>query len=235
MQSIDFYLLLVTFPQIRNEDVSLHKSLYNAYYNRTQVEAKRLNIRISMPAPFPGVSANFNTCFERTDMTVKYLPEDYYKTLPSPEGFLDDDDIEGKAAEIAASIKKQNSDQNAMTKNIDVEEDLRQMQDSFKMLLEQHKPHLKRIGITPGKTKYCEDLFKRVFINSEGDVTPCCFPNRPVLGNVNRNAVREIWNGDLYNDFRRNFLSSNPPDCCKDCAKRVSVPKQMFLMKFHKK
>lgn len=158
---------------------------------------------------------------------IEHLP--YYDTLPSTESFLNHHDIEVKAAEIATSIEKQASNVNAMTRNIFIEEELRQMIVSFKMLLEHHKPHLKLLGVMPGKTKYCEDLFKRVFINSEGDVTPCCVLTRPMLGNINRNTVKEIWNGNLYNDFRRKFFSSNLPDCCKEWPKRVQVPKRTFL------
>lgn len=227
--AIDFYFLIVVFLHVRDEDVNLHKPLYNAYYDRTLEEAKRLNIKVNMPIPFPGVDANANARFEGTNTIIKQLPEAYYDTLPSPESFLDHHSIEVKAAEIATIIEKQTPNVNAMTRNIFIEEELRQMVVSFKMLLKHHKLHLKLLGVMPGKTKYCEDLFKRVFINSEGDVTPCCVLRRPVLGNINRNTVKEIWNGDLYNDFRRKFFSSNPPDCCKDCPKRVKVPKRTFL------
>lgn len=228
--AVHFYPLLVFYPHLRGDDMKLHKPLYNSHYYRTQEEAKRLGVGINMPAPFPGVDANANVRLQRTDMIVEQLPEDCHETSPSPGSFLDQRAIEAKAAEIAARVEQQVSSASAVAGNSPSEELRLQMQQSFRALLQSYEPDLERLaGRGDEKIGYCDNLFRRLFINIEGGVTPCCVPTRPELGNINRNTVREIWNGHLYNDFRRRFFSPDLPDCCKECGNVVQVPKQVFL------
>lgn len=228
--AVDFYDLVVFYPHLRDEDVKLHKPLYNAYYYRAQEEAKRLNIRVYMPDPFPRVEADANALVGGPDLIVKQLPEDYYETLPSPESFLDHHGIEVKAAEIAASIEQHALNVNTVAGNILNEEMVSQKSDLFKALLERHKSELKELsGRGDEKINYCGNLFDRTFVNSEGDVAPCCIPGRPVLGNINKNTMKEIYNGYLYSDFKREFFSSNVPDCCKGCRYLVPKPRQELL------
>ncbi len=232
--AVDFYPVVVFYPHLRNEDMGLHKALYNTYYKRTQEKAKCLNIKITLPAPFPEAVENTSSHILEIDMIIKRLPEDYYETLPDPESFLDYDVIEMKAAEIATSIRQRTLNINKSAGNILIEEEFRQMQDLFKKLLERYKPDLKRIADEgEEKTKYCENLSKRIFIGSDGDLTPCCIQKRPVLGNINRNTVKEIWNGDMYNDFRQAFYSANPPDCCKDCRYVDYISKKGIAFELH--
>jgi hypothetical protein len=49
------------------------------------------------------------------------------------------------------------------------------------------------------------------------------------LGNVHENTLSEIYNGELYNDFRRRFLSATPPDVCAGCRFSVPISKHALL------
>jgi radical SAM protein with 4Fe4S-binding SPASM domain len=145
---------------------------------------------------------------------------------------LDYSAIETKADEIVAGIKQHLLDAKVVGGEILIEELRVQIQISFKALIDRWKADLKRLaGRGDEKIRYCDNLFRRAFINIEGDVTPCCIPERPVLGNIYKNAIKEIWNGNLYNDFRRKFYSSDPPDCCKGCRFITYMSKQVFLHK----
>jgi radical SAM protein with 4Fe4S-binding SPASM domain len=64
--------------------------------------------------------------------------------------------------------------------------------------------------------KYCESIFKRIYVSPTGDITPCCYINRP-LGNIYDSSVSDIWNGVGFNDFRRKFLSNEPEQECINC------------------
>lgn len=232
--AIDFYSLIVLFPHVRDEDIKLHKPLYNYYAVKTQKEAKCLSITVNMPDIFPGINASSDDSTMGTDMIVQQLPNNYYATRPSPESFLNHHDIEVKTAEIAAAIKKRALNINAsMEITNNVENDFHLKLDLYNTLLDKHKGKIEDFSAIP-EINYCESLFRRMFISHSGDASPCCYPNRPVLGNINKYTIEEIWNGTIYNNFRQEFYSSNLPDCCKDCPSLTKMPRQKFLISFPK-
>ncbi|HEY2433700.1 MAG TPA: radical SAM/SPASM domain-containing protein [Vicinamibacterales bacterium] len=53
----------------------------------------------------------------------------------------------------------------------------------------------------------------------DGRVSLCCadFDGRTVLGDLNRESIREIWNSDAYRAVRREHLESGGPDICRAC------------------
>ena len=63
----------------------------------------------------------------------------------------------------------------------------------------------------------CPFLWKRAYIEWNGNVSPCCVPGHPVMGNVGEKSFREIWNNELYQEMRRRLYTDNPFDCCKHC------------------
>ncbi|MBA7518935.1 D-inositol-3-phosphate glycosyltransferase [subsurface metagenome] len=65
--------------------------------------------------------------------------------------------------------------------------------------------------------KICPFLWKRAYIEWNGDVVPCCVPGHPVMGNVKEKPFRKIWNNELYQEMRRRLYTDNPFDCCKNC------------------
>ncbi|MQY78257.1 MAG: radical SAM protein [Bacteroidetes bacterium] len=65
--------------------------------------------------------------------------------------------------------------------------------------------------------KICPFLWKQAIIEWNGNVSPCCIPSQPVMGNVKEKPFREIWNNELYQEMRRRLYTDNPFDCCKHC------------------
>jgi len=67
------------------------------------------------------------------------------------------------------------------------------------------------------ESRTCPFLWKRAYIEWNGDVSPCCVPSHPIMGNVKEKSFREIWNNELYQEMRRRLNTDNPFDCCKHC------------------
>lgn len=51
---------------------------------------------------------------------------------------------------------------------------------------------------------YCHLPFNKIKIGPSGDVTNCCWMNRP-LGNILRQPLEEIWNSPILNDMRQSI------------------------------
>lgn len=70
------------------------------------------------------------------------------------------------------------------------------------------------------ETNICSEPFYLMQINPDGKVVPCCNMTYPeILGDININSVKEIWNGKKFNCFRLRQLNGtkNTCDVCKDC------------------
>lgn len=70
--------------------------------------------------------------------------------------------------------------------------------------------------------KGCTFPFTSMSIMKDGSVVPCCsdYNGEINLGNVNTNSLDEIWNGNEYNEFRKNFITNNLPkdSLCNRCG-----------------
>ncbi len=68
--------------------------------------------------------------------------------------------------------------------------------------------------------KFCYAPWEILFINSQGEVLPCCILASyysTVVGNVRRNSLEEIWFGDGMNNFRERIKKGEYFDECKFC------------------
>lgn len=68
----------------------------------------------------------------------------------------------------------------------------------------------------------CAQIFKGVQVQADGEVVPCCvdWKRVNVLGNINENSLREIWNGERLRTLQIEHLLGNKSkiEPCKDCA-----------------
>jgi len=70
--------------------------------------------------------------------------------------------------------------------------------------------------------QYCEYPWTSATIMAEGNVVPCTqiSNNEIVLGNVNKNSLEEIWNGEDYSNLRKMHITGNFPKghkCIEKC------------------
>ena len=61
----------------------------------------------------------------------------------------------------------------------------------------------------------CSVGFDSCFVNSNGDVVPCCFSNE-VMGNVREQSFKEVWYGEKYEDFRTRLINGKFAQYCSD-------------------
>ncbi len=69
------------------------------------------------------------------------------------------------------------------------------------------------------KNYNCTKPWADIAIYSDGTVAPCCaFVGRKApIGNINKNTVKEIWNGEKMNVIREGLKKNNPIKVCQLC------------------
>lgn len=68
----------------------------------------------------------------------------------------------------------------------------------------------------------CIYPWREIFIEANGDVYPCCAPDRKglLMGNINESSLRDIWNNDRYRKLRCAFKNNNLLVACRNCYLR---------------
>jgi radical SAM protein with 4Fe4S-binding SPASM domain len=74
----------------------------------------------------------------------------------------------------------------------------------------------------PAGSPGCHWPFGSAYVTHDAKVQPCCMvmgSDRAVLGDLARDDITAVWQGEAYEEFRRRLLSDdNPPDVCRDCS-----------------
>lgn len=60
---------------------------------------------------------------------------------------------------------------------------------------------------------FCYLPFVQLLLQPTGAISPCCWAQDIVLGNVPEERLEEIWNGEKIRSLRREFLSGDPVTC----------------------
>ena len=68
----------------------------------------------------------------------------------------------------------------------------------------------------------CEFLWGEMYVWYDGKCNPCDVDYKSELevGNINKNNIKEIWNGELYKNLRSSHLSGKRSECfpCDRCS-----------------
>jgi MoaA/NifB/PqqE/SkfB family radical SAM enzyme len=89
-------------------------------------------------------------------------------------------------------------------------------------------------SLRPGETarpwSLCRRPWTLMYITAHGRALPCCVAPFSVrgydaftLGDATQQTLREIWNGERYQDFRTALLSDKPAAACAGCGLRWSL------------
>ncbi len=62
--------------------------------------------------------------------------------------------------------------------------------------------------------KSCDWVYKKFFVNANGDVSPCCWSKR-IMGNIYKESFNEVWLGEKYNELRSLVARGDPKYCLK--------------------
>lgn len=63
---------------------------------------------------------------------------------------------------------------------------------------------------------FCILPWIHLHVSQSGKVHPCCNNNR-YLGDVKTNSIKEIWDGEQFNDLREQFKNNTPDKRCSHC------------------
>ena len=72
----------------------------------------------------------------------------------------------------------------------------------------------------------CWRMWSGTVITWDGRVVPCCFDKDAthVLGDLNKENVRAVWNSEKYRDFRSRLSEARSKiDICTNCSEGVKV------------
>lgn len=89
---------------------------------------------------------------------------------------------------------------------------------------DKYSRYLKRSGGYVIKSRLpdrCARLWFNPVVTWDGKVLPCCFDKEAahVMGDLNLNTFREIWNGEEYDRFRRKILTGRSEiSICRNCT-----------------
>jgi len=72
--------------------------------------------------------------------------------------------------------------------------------------------------------EFCKHPWMSMTVKSDGEIHMCMedYNNEIFLGNANKDTLYDIWNGELYNNFRKDHFDINP---CIKCTKECDMPK----------
>ena len=73
-------------------------------------------------------------------------------------------------------------------------------------------------------SEFCKHPWMSMTVKSDGEIHMCMedYNNEIFLGDANKDSLYDIWNGDLYNNFRKDHFNLNP---CIKCNKECDMPK----------
>ena len=76
----------------------------------------------------------------------------------------------------------------------------------------------------------CRRPWSLMYFTAHGRALPCCiapFSARDystyTLGQASQDSLPDIWNGPVYQEFRRALMSAAPPKPCQNCGLRWSL------------
>ncbi len=73
---------------------------------------------------------------------------------------------------------------------------------------------------------HCWKMWHSCVVTWDGKVVPCCFDKDAthVMGDLQKQSLKEVWNGNRYREFRASLLRSRKEiDICSNCSEGTKV------------
>ncbi len=90
----------------------------------------------------------------------------------------------------------------------------------YEGVLKDKDEQLTQFGLPVAEVKICPQPFFHMQINPDGKIVPCYSWEYPeIVGDCNEQTMTEIWNGEVFQRFRRRMLDGvkNVCDACVEC------------------
>ena len=87
----------------------------------------------------------------------------------------------------------------------------------------------------PVQTRDCLNSWFQPFIQTNGDVHPCCWFYEPALGNVRKTPFHEILNNEKFQQLRHGLLTGELRKSCVECPCRSLTSPNKLLARLHSK
>lgn len=71
------------------------------------------------------------------------------------------------------------------------------------------------------RARGCDWPSRGAYLTYEGDALPCCMvstADRFNMGNMLKDGVEQVWNGQAYRELRDGLKNGDPPAICRSCA-----------------
>jgi MoaA/NifB/PqqE/SkfB family radical SAM enzyme len=81
-----------------------------------------------------------------------------------------------------------------------------------------HRLALGRWKRSGGGAGGCPYLESRAYVSIDGLVSPCCMPGRPLLGDLRKTSLAEIWTGPVARRLREALHEGRPEGACAHCS-----------------
>jgi radical SAM protein with 4Fe4S-binding SPASM domain len=225
IDTVVFSSIIVHFD-LANESVARHRERFGAKLLEAQEESARLNVRVvNLISENELTGSTEEGTPQSGRMIIEEWPEDYDPGRTSYDDFLDHEQIEMQAKEIIRCIINRRRALSAEA-SPEMSRELIRMRETLHEGIKRHSQESLQSSIDGQPAfRYCDYLYKKIFVGIEGQVYPCCsaHPARPILGNVHKQSVRAIWNGEAYWNFRNKFQSAEMPECCQKCSWVTSI------------
>ena len=76
--------------------------------------------------------------------------------------------------------------------------------------------NLSKFAKSSNSKNFCHAPFDKIYFGANGIVKPCCGTTF-IFGNINDTSVKEIYNSNQAQEFRKNFLDGKYPTGCENC------------------
>jgi len=73
-------------------------------------------------------------------------------------------------------------------------------------------------GFNPDSLSLCHVPWQKMFIFRGGDVSPYCYCQSHIVGNVNGNSISEMWNNESMQKLRKAISEKNYNGCAAPCV-----------------